>query len=139
MVKPRIDFGMANWPDCPRWGPRKLDWLLLKWLQNHFADAGNIYMETLRERIYKAGETFGIPAVDTALNIASITAWDPKLTEKRPALITKQHELQILRQGIGADRLMGGDPGKQLYSTLLAGGHTTYCISRAAGECQDLA
>lgn len=131
--KSRVDFAQTRWNGlCPRWDPLKLDGWIRYWMQQHYADANNIWEPDLQARVWKETD-------DTGILIETVGRWKPQLTELRPALIVKGHALRPMIQGLGANRMQGNPNGKHFYSTLFNGSHTVFCISRAEGECKLLA
>lgn len=137
---PRLDFSQISWQGlCPRWTPLKLSGWIRQWLIAHFVDANNIYEPVLQKRLWVGDAVTGQTADNTGIIIETISNWLPRTTETRPAIILKRHELNILRQGVGDNRLQGNSVGRKLYSILYTGSHTAYCIARTDGECEILA
>lgn len=100
-------------------------------LIRHFAFPQNIEEPDLRALIWQKGET-------SPILIESIHRWDPRATERRPAVIIKRNSYTNQRIGIGdklqtppADRI-----GDAHYSTLWAGSHTLFCIGGTGAQAE---
>lgn len=135
MTTPRLDFRQTALAGCPTWTPFRILGVARQWLIAHFCDVNNIVAEDLKPYVWKADETTGVL-------IETVGRWKPTLTEKRPGLILKRHEVNVLRQGVGADRLMGAGGSAapaEMYSNGLTGSLSVYCIAAEAGACEVLA
>jgi len=112
------------------WRPLLLTGFLVQWMRQHFVDAANIEDTELQGTLWKADET-------TNILIESITRWDPKLTEKRPAVIVKRNDINNNRLIID-DRELGVGRDGINYFTYFVGSHTLFCISREGAEAEKL-
>jgi hypothetical protein len=109
-------------------GPRPLlttGWLRL-WLTHHFAAAS--LLESQEASVQKDLWTPNINT--TGIAIESVTKWEPKLTEKRPAIMIKRNTWRRLRVGIG-DRMMFTWPidGQDTWANFWQGSHTLFCMT----------
>jgi hypothetical protein len=81
------------------------------------------------------------PGDTTGILIESVTAWKPRLTEKRPAIIVKPNSWTNMRRGIGD--LRQGPPadhqGNQHFITHWVGSHTLFCIGNSGAQAEILA
>ncbi len=116
---------------CGDWQPLKLEDWLLQWLRQHFGSAANITFTDLKSKIWRPDDTTGI-------YIESVGRWRPQLTEKRPGIVIKDHGLQAMQLGIG-NLLMGTSGARDVYSLLVTGSHSLFCIGGEYGEAKLLA
>jgi len=110
--------------------PLLMTGFLIQWLGNHFSQRPNIEHPDLRDLLWRANTRNGIL-------IASITNWNPKAVEKRPAVIIKRNAWQPERLGID-DRLTPTGDGYEHYSILMRGSHTIFCVAGEGGEVEIL-
>lgn len=117
------------------WRPNRLTGMLQLWMTLHFSSSDNIVEPGLKQRIWNPDFT------RSQIQILPVDAWMPQTTEQRPAIILKRHELKFIRYGID-NRLMGGgipQNTQRLYSGVLQGAHTLFCIAGEGGEAEQLA
>ncbi|TMJ00813.1 MAG: hypothetical protein E6G97_17930 [Alphaproteobacteria bacterium] len=110
---------------------------LVQWLRAHFQDPNNLEDQDLA----KAGtEMVWSPDRATKLVIESITRYDPKQIEQRPALIAKPNAWMTSRLSIG-NRLQGftSSSGTVYRVRMVEGSHTVFCLAGEGGECEKLA
>lgn len=131
MTTPRIDLSAKINSYCGLFDLLKLDEIIIQWLRGHFGDPNNI--EKLQPAF--AGQYVWTNSDDTTgILIEDVTKWKPTMTEKRPAVMLKRGDVQVMHQGILADSFQGGDPNHNVHTNLLVGTHTAFCISRQNGE-----
>lgn len=132
---PRLAVG--HLPSLCDLGPRllTLTGLLRVWLINHFNSSDNIELLKLRKCVWNKD-----PA-KSGIVIEKNTAWDPRKTGTRPALILKRGAWRRIRLGIG-DKFLGGGSsqnGDEHYCNWWQGSHTVFAIAGEDGECEMLA
>ena len=103
---------------------------LIQWLGDHFSRRPNVEHPELRDALWSANTRNGIL-------IASITDWDPKAVEKRPALIIKRNAWTPERLIID-DRMTPAVDGFEHYYTIMRGSHTIFCLAGEGGEVEIL-
>lgn len=102
------------------------------WLINHFGDPAKIVLPSLKKCVWKNNPQTGI-------TIESVTTWDPRQTQNRPALVLKRGSWRRIKLGIG-DKYMGVDATGQHYmSNWWQGTHTVFCLASQDGEVEQLA
>lgn len=110
-------------------GPRPflMTGFLRQWMTSHFSAETQIEHPELRSLVWQKNIT-------TEILIESITKWKPELTGKRPAIMIKRNDWQVVRWGIG-NRMLGDDGsdlGYEHFAVGLVGSHTFFCISSEA-------
>lgn len=132
-IAPVLDFQPILADLCPDWIPFQITRLIVQWLRQHYVP-GNIQQPAIQDNTW-------LPTDDTKILIESYTKWKPQLTEKRPGLIVKRHQVQALQDGIG-NRMMGGAGAeglKDYRSVRLVGSHSVFCVAGEGGEAEVLA
>lgn len=102
-----------------------------QWLTQHFSEKNNIEAPSLRSLLWKNVDS-------TNILIESATRWNPRLTEKRPAIIIHRNDLSPHAKLSIANKIHGGADltGAEHYATLVAGSHTLFCISSLGEEAE---
>lgn len=106
---------------------------LAGWMQYHFGVTTRIEFPALKDRVWSSD-----PAV-SQIWIGSLAEWDPKQSEKRPAILIDRAEqdLDVQHLGIGAGQLQGVRPG--YYMHYMTGTHEFNCLGGREGEAEYLA
>ena len=112
--------------------PLILTGLLRDILTRHFCTPQYIEEPDLRQLIWQDNPTTGIL-------IESYHRWDPRVMEKRPAVIIKRNAYQNQRTGIGdKHQPTRADRGNPHYATMWLGSHTLFCIGGSSGATAEL-
>lgn len=115
--------------------------IFVQLLRQHFADRQNIADATLRaqERGASGNFVWTDSPTDTGLLIESAALFDPKQAEQRPGVYVRRNSWQPRKIGINNQVL--GRPlvsGHLLYTVLMLGSHTIFCIGSASAETEKL-
>lgn len=135
---------------APGMRPLVLTQMLRLWLTHHFeetvpADTVN-NVPAVAGRLENDTDTGPIPRMawrpdpTTGIAIEADWAWQPALTERRPAVIIGRNDLERVRFGIN-DKMQGmpvGDGGDR-YENGWAGSHTLTCVGGDGAEVELLA
>lgn len=123
--------------------PQIMTGTLVQLVRQHFADRQNLADPILRAQPRgEAGNFLWTPdnATHMGLEIESVTRFDPKRAEKRPAVFVRRNSWQPRKIGINNQVL--GRPlvsGQRMFTMLMLGSHTLFCLAGEAGEIENLA
>lgn len=110
--------------------PQILTGYFIEHLRRHFQPS-SIEESDLRRLIWRGDDT-------SAILVKSIFEWDPRTTEKRPALLVKRNAYRNHRVGI-ADKLQApgmDEQGNALFETFWIGSHTIFCIAKTGAQAE---
>lgn len=113
--------------------PLLLTGILVSVVRDQFSRADNIVSPELKPLIWT-------PAPETTkINIESVTKWDPKNLQLRPAIYAKRNGTQVERISIG-DKFHGRSliDRNPAYAVILNASYTFFCVARAGGEAEAL-
>lgn len=120
--------------------PQIMTGVFVQLMRQHFADRQNIADPILRaQERGTPGNFIWTPdnSSHMGLEIESVTLFDPKRTEKRPAVFVRRNGWQPRKIGINNQVL--GRPlisGQRMFTQLMLGSHTIFCLAGKAGEAE---
>jgi hypothetical protein len=132
-IDTRIFAGMCS----PGMRPLALTQLFRLWLTHHFEAVGRLENDDPSGPIARM---VWQPNPATGIAIVPNWAWQPDLTERRPAVVIVRNDLERARLGIN-DKMQGmvGGTGDDRYENMWTGSHTLNCIGGDGAEAELLA
>lgn len=110
-------------------------------IRQHFSDRENIADPVMRAKalgepghwIWRENPT------ETGITIESATRFDPRQAETRPAVYVRRNSWQTRKISIN-DQVQGRPllSGQRMFTKLLMGSHTLFCLAGEAGEAEKL-
>ena len=107
--------------------------IFISLLRYFFGEAGQILYPELRDRIWK-------PDIkDTRILIESVSFWKPQDLQRRPALMVKRGQQNLLKKTIGEGQVQSILSTLDTFQEFWEGSHTVFALGRSEGEAELLA
>ena len=121
--------------------------IFVQLLREEFSSADNILDLGLKRHIWvsKPDDPIIVDPSRSQITIESVTKWDNRVHEGRPAVYVRRDGLKPMRVGIGMNQVQGGPGTNGLpewgdnFTEPVQGAHTIFCIAQHPGMAEKLA
>lgn len=136
-VSPQVRMGTLSALRSLGYTPQVVSGAILQALRQHFCDPANIMNHRLRAYLQREG-AWGAGR-SSGLYIEVLAKWEPRETERRPAILIKENDWEMSRSVIGGIADEDWRLGVTTYLGMWQGTHTIFALGNEGAETQILA